>query len=79
MHMCISKLTNIGADNGMSPGQCQAIIWANAGILLIQSLGTYFSEILNEIHCCENIVAKCRQFYLGLNVLTHWLLGRKMH
>ena len=27
----------------------QAIIWTNAGILLIQNLGTNFSEILIEI------------------------------
>ena len=25
----------IGSDNGLSPGQRQAIIWTNAGILLI--------------------------------------------
>ena len=36
----------IGSDNGLLPGWCQAIIWTNAGILLIQSLGTNFSEIL---------------------------------
>ena len=29
--------------------QCQAIIWTNAGILLIEPLRTYFSEILIEI------------------------------
>ena len=28
----------------------QAIIWTNAGILLIQTLGTDFNEILSEIH-----------------------------
>ena len=26
---------NIGSDNGLSPGRRQAIIWTNAGILLI--------------------------------------------
>ena len=50
MHICISKLTIIGSDNGLSPDQCQAIIWTNAGILLIQTLGTNFSEILSAIH-----------------------------
>ena len=50
MHICISKLTIIGSDNGLSPGQRQAIIWTNAGILLIQTLGTNFREILSEIH-----------------------------
>ena len=48
--LCISKLTIIGSDNGLLPGQCQAIIWTNAGILLIGPLGTNFSEILIEIH-----------------------------
>ena len=31
----VSELTIIGSDNGLSPGRRQAIIWANAGILLI--------------------------------------------
>ena len=48
-HICVNKLTIIGSDNGLSPGQCQAIIWTNAGILLIGPLGTNFSEILIEI------------------------------
>ena len=33
MHICVSKLTIIGTDNGLSPCQRQVIIWANAGIL----------------------------------------------
>ena len=49
-HICISKLTIIGSDNGLSPDRRQAIIWTNAGILLIGPLGTNFSEILIEIH-----------------------------
>ena len=48
-HICVSKLTTIGSDNGLSPGQRQAIIGTNAGILLIGTLGTNF-EILSEIH-----------------------------
>ena len=32
------------------PGRRQAIIWTSAGILLIRTLGTNFSEILTEIH-----------------------------
>ena len=39
-HTCVCKLTTIGSDNGLSPGRRQAIIWSNAGILLIGSLGT---------------------------------------
>ena len=45
MHICVNKLTIIGSDNGLSPGRCQAIIWTNAGILLIGHLETNFSEI----------------------------------
>ena len=33
-HICVSNLTIIGSDNGLSPGRCQAIIWTNPGILL---------------------------------------------
>ena len=47
-YMC-RKLTIIGSDNGLSLGQCQAIIWTNAGILLIRPLGTNYSEILIAI------------------------------
>ena len=48
IHICINKLTIIGSDNGLSPGQCQAIIWTNAAVFLIQSLGTIFSESLRR-------------------------------
>ena len=34
-HICVSKLTIIGPDNGLSPGWHQAIIRANAGIFLL--------------------------------------------
>ena len=39
-HKCVSELTNIGSDNGLSPGRRPAIIWTNVGILLIWPLGT---------------------------------------
>ena len=48
-HICVGKLTIIGPDNGLSPGGRQAIIWTNAGILLIEHLGKHFSEILIKI------------------------------
>ena len=48
-HICVSKLTIIGSDNGLSPGRRQAIILTNAGILLIGPLGTNFSGILIKI------------------------------
>ena len=61
-HICVSKPTTIGSDNGLSPGRRQAIIWSNAGILLIGTEGRNLSEILIEIHifslknAFENIV-----------------------
>ena len=48
-HICVSDLTSIGSDNGLSPGRRQAIIRTKAGILLIRPLGTNFSEFLVEI------------------------------
>ena len=69
--------TNIGSDNGLSPGRRQAIIWTNAGILLIGPLATNFSEILIEILAfsftkmrLKVLSAKWRPFCLGLNVLN---------
>ena len=75
-HICVGKLTTIGSDNGLSPERRQASICTNAGILLIGSLGTNFSEILIEIQTfsLKKILlkmssAKCCSFRLGLNVL----------
>ena len=77
-HICVSKLTIIGSDNGLSPGRRQAIIRTNAGILLIGTLGTNFSEILSEIHTfsfkkthLKMSSAKWRPFCFGLNLLRH--------
>ena len=76
-HICVSKLTIISSDNGLSPGRCQAIIWTNTGILLIGPLGTNFSEISFEIYAVSikkmhlKISSwKWQPFCLGLNVLT---------
>ena len=75
-HICVSNITIIGSDNGLSPGQCQAITWTNVGILLIGPLETNFSEMLIEIHTfsfkkihLKMASAKWRPFCLGLNVL----------
>ena len=77
--ICFSKLTIIGSDNDLSSGRCQAIIWTNAGILLIGPLGTNFREILIKIYKFSfqkmhlNISSgKWRPFCLSLNVLTQW-------
>ena len=76
-HICVSKLTIIGSDNGLSLGRHQAIIRTNAGILLIRPLGTNFSEFLVEILIfsfkkmrLKVSSAKRRPFCLGLNVLN---------
>ena len=39
-YICVNKLTIIGSDDGLSPGERQAIIWSYAGILLIGPIGT---------------------------------------
>ena len=83
MHICFSKLNIIGSDNGLSPGQCQAIIWTNTGMLFIGPIGTNFSEILIKIYTfsfrkmqLKMSSGKWHPFCLGLNVLTHWGLDR---
>ena len=75
-HICVGNLTIIGSDNGLSPDRRQAIIWTNAGILLIGPLVTKFSEILIEIHIfslkkmgLKVSSAKWWPFCFGLNVL----------
>ena len=66
--MYVSKLTIIGSDNGLSPGQRQAIIRTNAEILLIGPYNNYnnpttnFSAISNGIHIfsSKKCIWKCR-------------------
>ena len=80
-YLCVSKVTINVSDNGLLPGCRQAIIWTNAGILLIGPLRTNFSEILIgiEIFSFRKMHFKmssgkwlplCR----GLNVLTAYIL-----
>ena len=78
MGFILTHLTIIGSDNGLSPGRRQAIIWTNAGILLIWTLGRNFSEIISEIHAfsfkkmhLKMSSAKWHPFCLSLNVLKH--------
>ena len=78
-NVCLGDLTIIGSDNGLSPGRRQAIIWTNAGILLIGPLGTNFSEILIKIvwflfkkmHL-KMLPVKWQPFFLGLSVFLCW-------
>ena len=76
-HICVSKLNNIGSDNGLSHGQRQAIIRTHVGILLIGPPGTNFSKMLIEIHIfsfkkmhVKMLSAKWLPFCLGFNVLS---------
>ena len=80
-HICVSKISIIGSDNGLSPGRRQAIIWTSVGILLIGPLETNFSEIFIEIYIfsfkkrhLKMSSGKCRPFCLGLNVIINQVL-----
>ena len=80
-HICISKITIISSDNGLSPDRCQAIISSIAGILLVWLMVTNFSEVLTEIYLfslkkmhLKMLSVKSRPFCLGLNVLiSAWI------
>ena len=79
-HICVSKLTIIGSDKGLSPGRYQATIGASFGILPIGPLGTNFSQFLTEIHTFsfKNMhlklsSGKCRPFCRGPNVFSDLL------
>ena len=66
--MCVTKKTIIGSDNGLSPGRRQAIIWANAGILLTGPLGTNFNEILIEIY-----IFSFKKMHLKMEIGSHFV------
>ena len=79
MLIYINKLTIIGSDNDLSPGRPQVVVWTNAGILSIRTLGKNFSETLGEIHTFSFTKMHLkissviwRQFCVGLNVLMHY-------
>ena len=57
-HICVSKLTIIGSDNGLSPDRRQAIIWTNAGLLFIGPLGNRNSNIFIQENAFESVVCK---------------------
>ena len=60
-NICVCNLNIIGSDNGLSTVQRQAIIWINAGILLIWPLGTNMHLKMSS--------ARCWPFCLLLSVL----------
>ena len=73
---------SIGSDNGLSPIRRQAIIWPNAGLWSIGTLGRNFSGILIAIHRfsfkrmhLETSSAKWRPFCPGGYDLTAFTLA----
>ena len=84
-HICVVKTTIIVPDNGLSLGRRQPIIWTNASILLIGSLGTNSSEILIKIHTFSiqkmHFKASSAKWWsncLGLNVFI-WVRDLSVH
>ena len=77
-NICVSKLATIGSDHGLSPGRRQAIIWTNAGILLIGPLGTHFGGILIEIHTFSlkkmRLERSSAKRHIVRNVLIWWYI-----
>ena len=60
-HICVSNLTIISSVNGLSPGRYQAIIWTNAGILLLdpdEQTTVKSSSIFKHFHS-RKCVWKC--------------------
>ena len=51
-----ANLAIVGADNGLPPVRCQAIIWTNTGLLSIQTLGIHFNEILIKIFTKKDLL-----------------------
>ena len=75
--ICVSQLTITDSDKSLSPGRRQAIIWTNAGILLIGPLETNLCDILININAFSlkkmrfKMSGKWRPFCLGLNELNY--------
>ena len=68
-HICVSDLTLIGSDNGLSLGRRQAIIWTNVGILLIGTLRNKLqwnfnrnSDISIQENAFESVVCEMAAF-----------------
>ena len=68
-HICVGNLTITGSDNGLSPDQRHAIIWTNAGILLIEIHTFSF----NKMHLKQSPAKWCPLCF-GLNVLILYKL-----
>ena len=80
MHICVSDLTITGSDNGLLPGQRQAIIRTNAVILLIKPLGTKLqlnfyrnSNIFIQENAFENIACEMAAILSRPQCEMQWL------
>ena len=63
------NLTNIGSDNGLSPGRCQTIIWSRDRSNIVN--GTHRNKLQWKIRLTMSS-AKYQPFCVSLNVLTNW-------
>ena len=83
-HIWVSKLTIIGLDNGLLPGWCQAIIWTNAGIWLIEPLETEFNGILINSYIFikedifENVIWEMAAILCGPHCVNPWHAGSEL-
>ena len=50
-HIWVSKITIIGSDDGLSPGQRHVIIWSNAGIFVNWTLGNKLQWNFHRNQC----------------------------
>ena len=80
-HICVSKLTIIDSYNGLSPERRQAIIWTNAGILLIGPLEQIamkfyqYSNISIQENVFENVVCEMASILSRPQYVNSWNPG----
>ena len=79
-HICVGNLTIIDSDNGLSPERRRVIIWTNAAILLIWTLGNKLqwnfnqnSNIFIEENAFENVV--CEMLFISSRPQCVKLIG----
>ena len=73
-HINFSRLLIIGSGNGLSPDRRQAIIWTNAGVLLIRPLGTYsVKSYLNLYISIQENVCEMGAILTWAQCVTLWI------
>ena len=79
-HICVSNLTIIVSDNGLSPGRRQAIILPNAGIVnwtLRNKLQWNFnrnSNVLIQENAFENVVCEMASIVSRSQCVKRWII-----